>query len=101
MSKVSYTSSSPYASTPQTNWYLKNYVHRAIPASTDDREITITKEYENRPDKLSFDLYGTPEFWWVFSVRNRNVLTDPVWDMTVGKKIMVSSYSTLSQALSV
>jgi hypothetical protein len=100
MSKVNYTASSPYVSTPQASWYIKNYVHRPIPESTDDTEFTITKLYENRPDKLSLDLYGSPEYWWIFSVRNRNILKDPVWDMTTGTVIMVPTFATLKQALS-
>lgn len=99
MSRINYPSNSPYGATQQTSWYLSNYVHRPIPASGDDKLVTLTKKYENRPDKLSFDQYGTPAYWWVFTVRNRNLLPDPIWDMTVGKTIVVPSLDTIQKAL--
>jgi hypothetical protein len=99
MSKINYPASSPYAATPQTSWYLGNYKHRPIPASGDDQPFTITKQYENRPDTLSYFLYGTPAYWWVFAVRNRNLLHDPVWDMVAGLTITVPSLATLKKAL--
>jgi hypothetical protein len=99
MSVISYPSSSPYAATPQTSWYLSNYVHRPIPASTDDTEITLTKKYEHRPDTLSYDIYGTPAYWWVFAVRNRNIIKDPVWDLVIGATIIIPSLATLKKAL--
>lgn len=91
MSKTTYPATSPYSASKQTSWYLSHYKHRAIPPHRDDTLFTITPKYQYRPDKLSDDYYGTPAYWWVFAVRNRNVLNDPVWDMEIGAKIMVPS----------
>ena len=99
MTKINYPASSPYGLTPQTSWYIGNYVNRDIPAASDDSPLTLTKNYENRPDKLSYDLYGTPAYWWIFAVRNRDLITDPIWDMVAGLTIIVPSLATLKQAL--
>ncbi len=99
MSKINYPASSPYASTPQTSWYISNFVWRPIPAASDDRPFLLTRKYQYRPDTLSNDLYGTPAYWWVFSVRNRNVITDPIWDMLVGITIILPSAANLKKVL--
>lgn len=91
MAKVTYPSTSPYAASKQTSWYLAHYNHRPIPPHRDDQPFTITAKYQYRPDKLSDDYYGTAAYWWVFAVRNRNVLNDPVWDMEIGTEIIVPS----------
>jgi hypothetical protein len=98
MSKTNYRSSSPYAATTQTSWYISNYVHRPIPVSADDTPYTIPKEYENRPDLLSNKLYGVPDYYWVFYVRNRNLIDDPIWGLKVGLKIIVPSLETVKKA---
>ena len=91
MSKVAYPKTSPYSDTPQTSWYLSRYVHREIAPATDDTIVEITKGYEFRPDKMSFDLYGTEAYWWVFMSRNLNILRDPIWDFKTGLYIYAPS----------
>ena len=98
MAKVTYPSTSPYAASKQTSWYVSLYKHRPIPPHRDDEEFEITAKYEFRPDKLSDDLYGTPEYYWVFAVRNRNLVNDPVWDLTVGKKIIVPTLTHVKKS---
>lgn len=91
MAFTNYPATSPYATTTQTIWHIGNYKHRPIPKNAGDRAITITSKYDLRPDLLSYDLYGSPMYWWVFFVRNMNEIRDPIWDFTLGKKIMVPS----------
>ncbi len=91
MTFVKYPSSSPYATTKQTANYIGLYVHRAINPHKDDRQLTLTLKYNNRPDLLSYDLYGTPNYWWVFCVRNPDVIRDSIWDFTTGQSIWVPS----------
>jgi hypothetical protein len=98
MTKVSYPSTSPYAASKQTSWYVLLYKHRPILPNRDDEEFEITAKYEFRPDKLSDDLYGTPEYYWVFAVRNRNLVNDPVWDLTIGKKIIVPTLTHVKKS---
>lgn len=99
--KLTYPSTSPYASTKQTSWYLGKYVHRSIPSAPDDKKIIISAKYENRPDLLANDLYGSPAYWWVFMVRNRNEIKHPLWDLVAGMQIMVPSQAHLNKSLGI
>lgn len=95
MSKIQYPVTSPYATTPQNSWYIDLYKHRPISVHAGDRQLTIGQKYHNRPDLLAYDLYGNPGYWWVFFVRNMNVIRDPVWDFELGKVIFVPSIEHL------
>jgi hypothetical protein len=99
MSYVDYSSTSPYATTKQAPWHIGLYKHRHLRAHKGDREIVIGIKYNFRPDLLSFDLYGTPVYWWVFCVRNINVIRDPVWDFEAGKVIMVPTVEHLKSVV--
>lgn len=64
------TSTSRYASGTviyygnQNKITFKTY-KRVIPdVSPKDRFIVLTPHYEFRPDLLSNDVYGQPDFWW-------------------------------------
>ena len=48
-----------------------------------------------RPDLLSYDLYDNVEFWWVFSLRNLEIIKDPLRDFTTGTVIKVPSRDTV------
>jgi hypothetical protein len=96
--QVKYASASPYAATPQLPWRIKNYVHRAIPIGDSDQLITIKTKHEYRPDLLSFELYNTPEYWWVFMVRNMDVIRDPIWDLKAGMTITAPSLAAIQAA---
>lgn len=89
MSKASYSNSSPYSKTPQTSWYLSHYKSRSIIHSGDDTLYTVSARYEYRPDLLSYDVYGTVGFWWVFMKRNMDVIKDPIFDMKAGISIYI------------
>ena len=93
-----YNTLSPYFSTGQSNGYLDIMNWRDVPAATDDVLFTITKTYERRPDLLAFDLYGDVGLWWVFAVRNPNIIQDPVFDMVAGTQIQLPKLSALKTA---
>jgi hypothetical protein len=96
MSVINFPSTSPYFTTGQTSWYTGPINFRAIPPDTNDSFIpSLDKKYENRPDRLSQDLYNTPAYWWVFMVRNMDTIRDPIWDMVAGISIYVPSASYL------
>jgi hypothetical protein len=99
MSIVKYPTHSPYAKTPQTTWRLGLYVHRSIPPGVGDELITLDSKYHNRPDRLSLDRYGTDNYWWVFMVRNINVIRDPIFDLKAGMRIMVPTLEHLRAVL--
>lgn len=99
MPRVNYSASSPYFSTPQTRWYLGPIALRTIPSDLTDEQIQIDAKYEFRPDLLSYDLYGTPAYWWVFMVRNMDLIRDPIWDMKSGMTIWAPSVNRINTLL--
>lgn len=86
---VNYRDTSLYSRTKQTSWYLKKLELIQIPPSNDDTPLKITSKFHQRPDLLSFELYGTVDFWWIFSVRNKNEIEDPIHDLKTDLEIMV------------
>jgi len=44
-------------------------------------------------------LYGDPALWWVFVIRNPNVLQDPIFDFQPGVTIYVPQKQNLTSAL--
>lgn len=99
MSTVNYPSSSPYAATRQSSRFIGRYNHRVIPPSSDDTFIIIEAKYNLRPDLLAYDLYGDPNYWWVFMSRNIDLIRDPIWDFVSGLEILVPSNSHLKATL--
>lgn len=96
---ATYSTSSPYYITNQANGYLDIISFRDIPSQVDDVLFEVTKTYENRPDLLAYDLYGSVNLWWVFSVRNKSVIKDPMYDLVAGVKIYLPKMSTLTAVL--
>jgi len=96
---TSYSKTSPYYTTSQSNGYLDVINFVDIPSQTDDILFQITNNYQNRPDLLAYDLYGDVGLWWVFSVRNKSTIKDPIFDMTAGTKIYLPKLSTINAAL--
>lgn len=82
-----HSQNSRYINTPEVDFYLDLWQDISIPKSSNDLEITIEPKYHQRPDLLSFELYGTPKLWWVFMQRNVDVLFDPIYDFNAGTKI--------------
>lgn len=96
-----YNKSSPYSRTDIVNGYLDVITFRDIPIEKDDTSFVITKTYENRPDLLAFDLYQDEKLWWVFAVRNKSKIKDPVFDMKAGVKIYLPKLTTIKRALGI
>jgi hypothetical protein len=81
--------SSQYLLTPIKDWYLDLWVPRTVPKSDFDKIIIIPPEFNQRPDLLSNQEYGTPRLWWVFCVRNPDLIIDPINDFVAGLEIFV------------
>jgi hypothetical protein len=98
---AAYSLTSPYYSTPTVNGYLDVISFREIAGQTDDIIYEIEPKYENRPDLLAYDFYGDVKLWWIFSVRNKNIIKDPVFDMVPGTSIYVPSPTYLKNTLGI
>jgi hypothetical protein len=96
-----YSSFSPYYKTPLVNGYLDVMTFRDIPIQNDDILFEIVSTYEFRPDLLAYDLYQETRLWWVFAMRNKDILKDPVYDMTAGTKIYLPKLSVIKRVLGV
>tara|TARA_Y100000385_G_scaffold224890_1_gene235202 strand:+ start:1615 stop:1911 length:297 start_codon:yes stop_codon:yes gene_type:complete len=70
-----------------------------IPKSISDRLYTIESKYENRPDLLAHDLFGSVQLWWVFALRNPDIIIDPLTDFTSGKQIYIPPRETIDRVL--
>ena len=96
---ATYGSDSPYFLTGFDQFYLDVTVNRPIPAQSDDILMQINNTYQYRPDLLAYDLYQTPNLWWVFYQRNPNTLTKPPFDFKQGTAIFIPKLNTLKSAL--
>jgi hypothetical protein len=63
----------------------------SIAKSDDDDLYIIDYVYDERPDLLAFALYENPRLWWVFALRNPDVLVDPLRDFKPGTQIYLPS----------
>ena len=81
--------SSQYVLTPIRDWYLDLWVPRTVPSSDFDKIIVIPPGFHQRPDLLSNEEYGTPSLWWVFSIRNPDLIIDPINDFVSGLEIFI------------
>lgn len=87
----SYRKTSFYSDTPIKDFYLDLWPGIDIEEQDDDLLVTIAAEHHERPDKLAYDVYGTPNLFWVFWLRNKDVLIDPIHDFQSGTKIYIPS----------
>ena len=99
MANITYGKASPYYNTPLKGNHLDIMSIRDIPALKDDVLFTVTSQYKHRPDLLAFDVYQNEQLWWVFAMRNKDVVRDPVYDMIPGIKIFIPQLSTINKAL--
>ena len=51
-----------------------------------------------RPDLLANRLYETSELWWVFAIRNPDILTDPIRDFKTGVTIALPSAESVMRS---
>jgi len=87
---------SRYTKTPEVEFYLDIWTPRTVPASPNDSLFELDPRYNKRPDLLSYDLYGTVDYWWVFAVRNMDTLVDPINDFITGTIIYIPSITSIT-----
>lgn len=90
-----YSKTSPYYNTNIVGDYLDIIDFKNLPKEIDDVRFQITSQYEFRPDLLAYDLYGDSTLWWVFAVRNKDIIKDPLYDFFAGQTIYLPKKSTL------
>jgi hypothetical protein len=98
---TSYSKYSPYRGTNQDNGYLDLWTPKSIPFYADDMFFEVQSRYHHRPDLLAYDLYDTVGLWWVFAIRNPEIIKDPVFDLISGSKIYLPKISTIHTALGI
>jgi alpha-L-fucosidase len=98
---VQYSPTSPYYNTPLKNNKLGKFEVRSFAFEQDDLSYQIDAVYHNRPDLLSNDIYGKSGLWWVFQMRNPDVLIDPIYDFSTGTTIYLPKIETLVRDLGV
>jgi len=89
---VEYSKSSPYFDTIQKNnlvSYLDFMEFRDIPPDDTDELIIVEVAFNQRPDLLSNNLYGTVDLWWIFVVRNPDQMVDPIYDLVSELQLLV------------
>lgn len=96
-----YSKTSPYYTTNVENGYLDVLNFRDLPIERDDILFEVTSTYEHRPDLLAYDLYKDSGLWWVFAVRNKKILKDPVYDLVPGIKIYLPKITTITRVLEI
>jgi len=94
-----YHTYSPYYTTQVVNDYLDLLDFRDLPDLPDDILFEVTSTYQYRPDLLAYDLYKEQRLWWVFAVRNKDKIKDPIFDMVAGVKIYLPRISVIKQSL--
>jgi hypothetical protein len=94
-----YSSTSPYNSTGTWGPFLDVWAGKTIQASSTDARYEIDPPFNLRPDLLAHKLYGDSNLWWVFAVRNPDVLKDPIFNFVAPNIIYVPTATTIKQAL--
>lgn len=84
-----------YSQTPVTEFYLDIWTPIGIPATANDVLMTLEHKYHKRPDLLAYDLFGTVNLFWVFAVRNPDILIDPIEDFVAGLQLYIPSASAM------
>lgn len=67
-----------------------------IRVTLSDEQYVIDPAYNERPDLLARQLYNNSRLWWVFALRNPDVIKDPIRDFTSGTEIFLPSAGSIS-----
>jgi hypothetical protein len=63
----------------------------SLPQNVNDEPYVINAMYDERPDLLAHELYGSTRLWWVFALRNPDLIKDPIRDFKSGLRIFLPS----------
>lgn len=96
-----YSPMSPYYGTMQIGPFLDLWKSKTIPIDPSDALYKIDPLYNYRPDLLAYDLYQDAKLWWVFAIRNPDVLVDPLYSFKAPNIIYVPTITTIRTALGI
>jgi hypothetical protein len=96
---TTYSTTSPYYKTPNWGQFLDLWNSISIPNDVSDALYQIDPPYNLRPDLLAYDMYQDSNLWWVFAVRNPDVLKDPVFSFRSPTIIYVPTKAVVHKAL--
>ena len=68
----------------------------SVKVTLSDEEYSIDPAYDQRPDLLASALYNNSRLWWVFALRNPDIIKDPIRDLTAGTVIYLPSAGSIS-----
>ena len=54
------------------------------------------EKFVNRPESISFEVYGNPKHWWIIAMAND--ITDPFIGFTKGKKLKIPDLDLVKRA---
>ena len=103
MTQVRYDLTSPYGLTTQTTQtlqYLDFWNAPYVQSSLNDTLYRLEQKYKHRPDLLSYDMYKTTGYWWVFAIRNPDIIQDPIYDFVPGIVIYLPIQQSLPRSVS-
>ena len=66
-----------------------------MPKGLYDEDYKIKADVDGRPDILAYKVYGTTELWWVFALRNPDILVDPIRDFKAGTTIVLPAANSV------
>lgn len=66
-----------------------------------DALYQIDPAYNLRPDLLAYDMYKNGDLWWIFAIRNPDVLIDPLMSFVSGVIIYVPSIAVVNRAIGI
>ena len=95
---ATYKRASPYYNTPLWGQFMDVWNGITIPSDVSDARYQIDPPYNLRPDLLAHDMYGDTNLWWVFAVRNPDVLIDPVFSFVAPTIIYVPTLAVVKSA---
>jgi hypothetical protein len=94
-----YSRTSPYYGTTAWGQFLDVWTPKYVSPSVTDMVYQIDPPYNYRPDLLAQDLYQNVNFWWVFAVRNPDILKDPLYDFVAPTIIYIPTKENLLSSL--
>ena len=99
MATTLYNNNSLYYTTNQNTWRLSLWNARDIPVMSSDQVLVLDQVYQYKPDLLAYDLYGSSRLFWVFMMRNKDLIFDPIYDMVAGMTLLVPTKDSLTSLL--